>query len=226
MSGLPPLPPAAGLRAVLLDLDGTLLDSAPGIIASHRATFRALGLPVPAEERLRAAIGPPLQESMRGLGLTGATMERALVLYREDYSRTAAGRTSVFSGVRELLARLRAAGLRLAVATSKLEPAALDLVDALGLAPALDEVLGATLDGARRAKADVVAAALARLGVAAASTAMLGDREHDVLGARAHGVACIGASWGYGAPGELTGAGAVALAASPGDVPALLGLAG
>lgn len=117
---------------------------------------------------------------------------------------------------------LRNEGLALVVATSKPEPFALRLLEHAGLLASLGAVHGARFDGSVRHKADIVAAALA--GGPPRHSVMLGDREQDVAGAAASGVNCIGAGWGYGAPGELQAAGALAVAGHPAELPALLGL--
>nr|WP_208383046.1 HAD hydrolase-like protein [Modestobacter marinus] len=128
----------------------------------------------------------------------------------------------VYPGIPELLAALRADGATLAVATSKPEPFALRILAHVGLLPEFATVHGATLDGVVRHKEQVVAAALAAH-PDGERPVLVGDRSHDVLGARAHGLPCIGAGWGPAPPGELAAAGAAAVVATPADVRAALG---
>ncbi|MGY1716207.1 MULTISPECIES: HAD hydrolase-like protein [Geodermatophilus] len=212
----------AATPLVLFDLDGTLVDSTPGIWDSVRVAAAGLGLPEPTPAQLRAMVGPPLQDGFATVfGLRGADVDRAVTAYRAHYSAGALLDVAVYDGVPGLLRDLRAGGAVLAVATSKPQPFAVRVLSHVGLLRAFASVHGATLDGAVRHKDQVVAAALAAH-PAARPVALVGDREHDVLGAAAHGLPCVGAGWGPGGPAELTAAGAAAVAALPGDVPAAL----
>ena len=205
-------------RLVLFDLDGTLVDSAPGIHASVRAALAGFGLPEPTPAQLRAMVGPPLQDGFAlGFGLFGADVDRAVAAYRAYYSAGAMLEAPPYPGVAELLARLRSGGATLAVATSKPEPFAVAILEHVGLLEQFASVHGATLDGAVRHKDQVVAAALARHPDGRAPV-LVGDRAQDVLGAAAHGLPCIGAGWGPAEDGELEAAGAVIIAATPADV--------
>lgn len=212
----------AGRRLVLFDLDGTLVDSTPGIWASIRVAAAQLGLPAPTPGQLRSMIGPPLEEGFAGaFGLAGADVERAVLAYREHYTAGAMYDATVYPGIPELLAGLRAGGAVLAVATSKPEPFAVAILEHVGLLAAFDSVHGATLDGTVRHKEQVVAAALAAH-PDGERPVLIGDRLHDVLGARVHGLPCIGAGWGPAPPGELEAVGAAVVVATPAEVPAAL----
>jgi len=207
---------------VLFDLDGTLVDSTPGIWASIRVAAAELGLPEPTAGQLRSMVGPPLEEGFAGaFGLSGDDVDQAVAAYRAHYTAGAMFDAAVYRGVPELLAGLRADGAVLAVATSKPEPFAVRILEHVGLLPQFASVHGATLDGAVRHKEQVVAAALAAHpdGV---RPVLIGDRSHDVLGARVQGLPSIGAGWGPAPPGELAAAGAAAVAATPAEVPAAL----
>jgi len=197
---------------VLLDLDGTLIDSIPGITASIAVAYRRCGLPVPSPAELRTFVGPPIGDSLRAHGVPEDRIGEVVRAYREDFGATGMHDATVFDGVPELLADLRAAGCRLVVATSKPEVFAVPICVDHGLTPLVDGVFGAPLDESGT-KADVIARALAAEPHAPspATTLMVGDREHDVHGARAHGIDCVGVTWGYAAPGELAAAGAVAV---------------
>lgn len=195
-------------RTVLLDLDGTLVDSAAGIVAHLDAALAAVGAPRPDEAALRACVGPPFETALPALGLTAEQTAAAIAAYRHSYSAVAAGLSPPFPGVPALLDRLRAAGLRLALATSKPEYLARDVTRGTGLAARLDAVGGADHPGGRVGKAAVVGALLERLGLdpRVDPVLMVGDRHHDVDGAAAHGVRTVGVGWGYAEPGELAGA--------------------
>jgi phosphoglycolate phosphatase len=208
---------AAG-RLVLFDLDGTLVDSAPGIHSSVRHATRSLGLPEPTPEQLRAMVGPPLQDGFAlVLRVPGADVDRAVTAYREHYAAGALLDVTVHDGIPALLAALARDGATLAVATSKPEPFAVRVLEHTGLLPAFASVHGAALDGAVRHKDQVVAAALAAH-PDGRDPVLVGDRSHDVLGAAAHGLPCIGAGWGPAENGELETAGAAAVVATPADV--------
>ncbi|AEG43248.1 HAD hydrolase-like protein [Isoptericola variabilis] len=203
---------------VLLDLDGTLMDSAPGIVASVRHAYDALGLPVPDAATLRSFVGPPITDSFPRHGVPPELLSETVRQYRAAFTAGGMYDNAVFDGVPDALRTLRDAGCTLAVATSKPEVYARPICDRFGLTPLVDDVFGAPLDEATSTKADVIAKALASLGrvspvdaAADGPVLMVGDREHDVHGAAAHGIGCLGVTWGYAAPGELEAAGAVAL---------------
>ena len=202
---------------VLLDLDGTLTDSAPGIVAGIRHAYGALGLPVPDDATLRSFVGPPITDTFPPHGVPADRVDAAVRAYREAYAAGGMYDNRVFDGIPEVLRALRAAGCTLAVATSKPEVYAKPICDRYGLTELVDGVFGAPLDEGTSTKATVIAQALASLGrtspvdPADGPALMVGDREHDVHGAAEHGIACVGVTWGYAAPGELADAGAVAL---------------
>jgi phosphoglycolate phosphatase len=212
--------------AVLFDLDGTLTDSAPGIVRSTRDALRRLNAedggerPIPAESELGWIVGPPLRESFAALA-GDHSAERMLELYRERYDAVGMFENRVYEGIPEALDRLRARGDRLFVATSKREIDARRIVEHFGLGGYFENVHGAHPDGTGAHKTEVLAAAIAggRL-EAAARIVMIGDRSFDALGARAVGIPTVGALWGYGEAGELSEAGADPLIASPRDIPA------
>lgn len=198
---------------VLFDLDGTLTDSAPGITGSLVRTFEELGLPVPTPAELVEYVGPPLLDSLEKFaGMTEAEARAALTVYRSHYAEHGAFDSAVFPGIRGLLQRLHAAGIPLALATSKPESQATRILEHFGLAEFFTVITGASEDESRSAKADVVEEALRRLtaaGVELDHTVMVGDRQYDVEGAGAHGLPTILVEWGYGSPAEAAGAIAV-----------------
>ncbi len=212
---------------VLLDLDGTLSDSAPGILASLRHAFAVNNIPPLDPQTERSLLGPPFYESLPPLLPDPDDLPAVIEAYRERYAAGGMYEAAVYDGVPELLAAAAAAGVRLAVATSKPEYFALPIVERLGLADRFETIGGDNLDGSLPTKALVIDKVLARLGRPAADTVlMVGDRRHDVLGAREHGIACIGAGWGYAVPGELDAAGATVVCERPADLLGPLGLAG
>jgi phosphoglycolate phosphatase len=204
---------------VLLDLDGTLTDSAPGITAAIATTYGTLGLPVPSPTELRSFVGPPITQSFAAHGVPQDRVTEAARAYREVFVDGMIRDNRVYDGIPEVLAQLRAAGVRLVVATSKPEIYARPICDAFGLTDLVDGVFGAPLDESTSTKADVVAAALAA-NPDAEPLVMVGDREHDVHGARSNGIDTIGVTWGYAAPGELVAAGAAELVGTPAELTA------
>lgn len=209
---------------VLVDLDGTIMDSAPGITRTLSIALAELGLPVPPPSRLLEFVGPPILDGLRDVvGLEGADAHRVLDRYRTRYRATGAFEAEPYPGIGEALEALgRIAPL--AIATSKPESTATRILEHFGFAPRFTVIAGASEDESRSEKADVITRALALLRaqhVDVARPVMIGDRIHDVEGAAAHGIPTIVAGWGYGAPEEA--AGAIAIAASPADLPALVG---
>ena len=206
-------------RSILFDLDGTLTDSGPGITASVAYALRKLGLEPPEPEKLRPFIGPPLLWSFAHFyGLDEAQCREGVRLYREYFTAGGMFENSVYPGIPEALDSLKSAGFRLAVATSKPEEFSRQIVDHFGLAGYFEAVCGAAMDESRTEKADVIRYALETLSLRPEDCLMVGDREHDVLGAKAVGMPCVGALWGYGSREELTQAGADALAETPGEL--------
>ena len=207
-------------RLVLLDLDGTLTASHPGILASVVQTFKELGHPVPDESELRRFIGPAIEVSLRNNGISEEDVDRGVQIYRRYYSEIAAfedpehpgqhipGRllATVFDGIPDQLNRMHVHSLTLAVATCKPEYQALPVCDHFGLTPLVDGVYGASKDSTRITKAQVITYALQQLGFEAKQgdrALMVGDRWTDADGALETGLDCLGCGWGYAEPGEL-----------------------
>ncbi|WP_182045897.1 HAD hydrolase-like protein [Curtobacterium sp. ME26] len=206
--------------AILFDLDGTISDSAPGILESMTHTFRTVGVPVPDHATLMSFVGPPIMDTFRtAMGMDDAQAEHTLAVYREHYLSRGALDSAMFPGIDVVLRTLHEAGLPISTATSKPETPATVILDHYGLTRYIDFVTGASDDEVRSAKADVVAEALRRLAAAGHDVSrpvLVGDRLHDVEGARVHGVPVVFAEWGYGAPSEAEGT--VAQAATPLDL--------
>jgi phosphoglycolate phosphatase len=212
---------------VLFDLDGTLSDSAPGILAALRHAFVVNDLPPLDAQTERLLLGPPFYESLPPLIGGEERLPAVLGAYRERYGSGGMFDCATYGGIHAVLAAAHGSGLQLAVATSKPEHYAGPIVEHLGLAQFFVTVGGDELDGSLRTKALVIDKVLDRLGRPdPAEVLMVGDRAHDVLGAREHGIACVGAGWGYGQPDELARAGAEPVCAAPVDLLDVLDLDG
>jgi len=211
-------------RAVLLDLDGTLSNSRPGIVACFRQTLLRLGHDPEQSGDLTWAVGPPIAVSLQRLlaPFSDDRVEVALTIYRECYSATGIYDCTVYPGVTGMLDDLRDDGFVMCIATSKRRDFADRVIDYLGLRTYLRNVYGAEPGGGLDRKQDLLAHILATEHFDAAACVMLGDRLHDIEAAKANTIGSIGALWGYGGREELEHAGADAIAPTPGDVPPLL----
>ncbi len=207
---------------VLFDLDGTLVDSAPGILGSVEFAYRDAGIEPPDRAALRAWLGPPMWENLtvRG-GLDDAAASAVFERFKARYDGAGVYEAEPMPGVLALLDALGDAGVPLAVATSKRDEPARLLLAHLGIAGRFLAIRGATPESAT--KEDAIRGALAGLEAAGADTStavILGDRHHDVDGAAATGIDSVFAAWGYGGPVEATGA--TATAATPAEFARLL----
>ncbi len=211
-------------EAVLLDLDGTLSDSRPGIEACFRHMLTELGHDPAAAGDLTWAVGPPIAVSIGRLlqQYNDDRLEAGLASYRARYSAVAIYDCTVYPDVPEMLDALRASGFVLCIATSKRRDFAERVIDYLGLGGRFRGIYGAEPGGGLEHKDDLLAHILAREGFSPGHTVMLGDRLHDIHAAQANALRSIGAGWGYGGEAELLAAGANAIAATPGDVPGLV----
>jgi phosphoglycolate phosphatase len=206
-------------QLVIFDLDGTLTDSAEGIVSSFRHALAQIGADVPDGDLAGRIVGPPMHHTLQGMGL-GAQADAAIAAYRADYTTRGWSMNSTFDGIPQLLTDLKAAGVRLAVATSKAEPTARKILAHFGLDEYFEVIAGASVDGTRSAKADVVAHALAQLAPLPDRVLMVGDRSHDVEGAAEHGIDTVVVGWGYG-KGDFDGPAAAAAFAHVTTMPAL-----
>jgi phosphoglycolate phosphatase len=212
--------------AVLFDLDGTIVDSAPGITASLAKTLADLGEPIQTPAELLRWVGPPILDSFRDLGgFDPEESQRALDIYRVHYLAEGVFDATVYDGVDDVLRAISEARIPLSLATSKPETPAAIVLEHYGLAHYFDELTGASDDEKRSKKSDVIAEALRRLaanGADLSRTIMIGDRIHDIEGASANGIPTIYVTWGYGSPAES--AGAVDIVDTPAQLFPLLGL--
>ena len=203
---------------ILFDLDGTLTDSGLGITKAVQYALGQMGYEVPPRESLFTFIGPPLHKSFqRQYGMDEATAVEAVRQFRVYYNQMGGIlENEVYAGVRELLRDLKQAGKRLMIATSKPQAAAELVMHHFGLDEYVPEIIGGT-DDTRNTKGKVIAYALREFGVDPETAVMVGDREHDILGAAENGIPAIGITWGYGDRAELEGAGAKAVFDTPGE---------
>ena len=215
-------------RIALLDLDGTLTDSRPGILGSLRQALRELGHAPDPDENLDWVIGPPMEQSIgRLLARWGDPREsEAVARYRRIYAAGGLYDNAVYPGIVPALEAFAAGGWTLLVATAKRTRYALPILRHFGLAAHFRAIYGSE-DGGHEGgplldtKPELLAHVLAEQRFAPGHAVMIGDRRHDIEGARANGMRAIGVAWGYGGVAELREAGADAIAARPEDLPDL-----
>ena len=205
-------------HTIFFDLDGTLTDSAPGIIHSVQYALKKYG--IEAEENdLRSFIGPPLVHSFQDrFGFDHDKALEAVAYYREYFTAGGMFENSVYPGVEEMLQKLKEDGLMLAVATSKPELFSKQILEHFALTRYFDFIGGAAMDETRTTKVEVLSYALQELQVDPAKAVMIGDRENDMEAASLLGTESIGVLYGYGSKEELANAGAKVFADTPMDI--------
>ena len=204
------------MDAIYFDLDGTLTDPKPGITRSIQYALQKLDHPtMPTEDELTWCIGPPLRSSFVRLLGGDHSADRAVSLYRERFSDIGLYENRVYDGIVDVLATLGASGHRLFVATSKAHVFADRIIDHFGLRDHFERVFGSELDGTRVDKSHLLKYALKQASVDPSKTLMIGDRSHDMVGAKNNGMKRIGVLYGYGSKEELIGAGARHVCATP-----------
>ena len=208
-------------KAVFFDLDGTLTDSGEGIINCAALALEHFGLPVPTREGMRVFVGPPLDQTFIKFGVPADKTDEAIAVFRSRYRTVGKFENFPYPGIREALESLKAQGHRLFVATSKPEVLANEVLHHFDLSRYFEKIAGATLDGSRSHKADVITYLL-RLTGDVGQTVMVGDTSFDVLGAAEHGIPTIGVSWGYGTVSDMENAGAIAVANTMDELVALI----
>jgi phosphoglycolate phosphatase len=196
------------LDTAFFDLDGTLTDPKPGITRCIQYALHGLGFPAPHADDLVWCIGPPLQASMKTFVGTDELAHRAVELYRERFRDVGLYENEVYDGIGKTLSDVAASGRRLFVATSKPKVYADRIIEHFGLSRHFERVFGSELDGTRTDKAELLSYALTEAKADPARAIMIGDRSHDVIGARKNGMKAIGVLYGYGSLAELTEAGA------------------
>lgn len=212
------------IGTALLDLDGTIADTRPGIVASIRHAVRCLGHEPNPDEDLSWAIGPPVDDVMgRILGAhEDNRIGEAIRLYRDRYGATGLFEATLYPGVDDMLHGLAQAGVDLILATSKRRSFAERVLVHFGLVGHFRSIYGSEPSGALDEKSDLLAHLLAAERLNHRNVVMIGDRIHDIAAAQANGMRAIGVLWGYGSRQELVAANADSLAAHPSDVSRLI----
>lgn len=198
-------------KAIFFDLDGTLTDSGEGIINCAAMALEYFGLPVPSREEMRVFVGPPLDQTFIQFGVPADRASEAIEVYRTRYVPIGKFENYPYPGIQNALQALKEQGHRLFVATSKPEAMSIEILEKFELAQYFEKICGATLDGTRSHKADVIAYLLQQVGDVRQAI-MVGDTKFDVIGAAAHGIPTIGVAWGYGEAADMETAGAIAIA--------------
>ena len=206
-------------NTVLFDLDGTLTDPGMGITNSVAYSLKKFEIEVEDRKELYKFIGPPLHESfMKYCGFSDEDAEKAIVYYREYFRDTGIFENEVYDGIENLLGEIRNSGRKIILATSKPEEFAKRILVHFGLDKYFDFAAGATMDTSRSKKGDVIAYALKESGCSPENAVMVGDRLHDILGAKENGLDSIGVLFGYGSREELEKAGADYIAETVNDI--------
>ena len=196
-----------GYNVILFDLDGTLTDSAPGIMNAVRYALKHFGAEIPGESELLRFVGPPLHAAFREFcGFTPDMAEEAVATFREYYREKGIDENRVYDGIKPLLASLKAAGRRLGVATSKPQALAERVIRNFDLEQYFDVVSGASLDETHSQKTAVILRAMELVSAEKNETLMVGDRRFDVEGAHECGIDACGVLYGYGSREELSNA--------------------
>lgn len=188
------------MTTLLFDVDGTLIDSFPGIRQGFLTGLDAVGWDVPDESFIRRIPGPPMPETMRSLGMNEAQVERAMRAYSGYMSDEGWQRFEVFDGMDDLVARLAGEGYRVCTATSKSERFARAALERAGMLEHVDFLGAASNDGVRAKKVDVIRHVLDQ--AKPVRPLMVGDRSHDFKGAKEFGIPSVAMTWGYGADQE------------------------
>lgn len=204
---------------ILFDLDGTLTDPGLGITNSVAYALERYGIEVENRESLYPFIGPPLADSfMKFYGFDSEKAMDAITVYREYFRDKGIFENEVYEGVRELLENIKASGRKTVLATSKPEEFAVRILEHFDLAKYFDVVAGASMDEKRNKKGDVIKYAMEKGAFRSENAVMIGDREHDIFGAKENGLDSIGVLYGYGSRQELENAGADYIAESVQDI--------
>ncbi len=211
-------------KYILFDLDGTLTDSGPGIMNSVIYALERFNIKVADRNTLRPFIGPPLTDSFqRFMGSSREEAEKAVAYYREYYTDKGMFENTVYDGVPRLLETLLKQDMHLILTTSKPEVYAKQIMEHFDLARYFEMIAGSCLDGTRGKKAEVIRYALENRAITDLSkTIIVGDREHDVMGAKATGISSLGVLYGYGDREELEHAGADYIAETVADIGKIL----
>ncbi|MGQ7383263.1 HAD family hydrolase [Streptococcus suis] len=210
-------------QTILFDLDGTLTDSGQGILNSVAYALEKMGIEEPDTANLNRFIGPPLYESFsRFYQLSPEDTQSAVDAFRVYFKEKGMFENQLYPGIIPLLEELRTAGKTLVIATSKPEIFAKQILEHFDIAHYFDVIAGASLDSSRISKADVIGYAINQLEAFPKHAVMIGDREHDIEGARRHQLPAIGVLYGYGSKQEFEKAGATMIVETVQDLKRVL----
>lgn len=203
------------MKAILFDLDGTIINSEEGITKCVQYALRAKGIEEPDLKKLLCFIGPPLEPSFREhYGMTEDEAWESVVKYRERFDVEGIFECSLYEGVKETIISLKEKGYVLALASSKPETACRRIIEHFGLTPYFDEIVGATLDGSIGTKEEVLeelGRRMAHMQITKDEMCLIGDTKYDAAGAKIFGIRCIGVSYGFGTREDMLAAGAEAV---------------
>lgn len=197
-------------KTILFDLDGTLTDSGEGIINCALLALNHYGITVEDRKSLRVFVGPPLVDTFVKFGIPAEEAENAVAVYRSRYIPIGKYENEPYPGIGDLLAKLKADGHKLYVATSKPEEMSVDILNHFDLAQYFDIICGASMDASRNSKEKVIEYLLEKTG-RDPNTVMVGDTKFDVIGAKYHGIPTVAVSWGYGETQDLIDSGAACI---------------
>jgi phosphoglycolate phosphatase len=211
------------MTAVLVDLDGTVVDSRSGIISSYQFALQRLGVQVPNATDLEWVIGPPSRRSFPKLLGPGLDVEEAVRLYREHYADHGIFDAAVYNGIVEALVEIRSSlSGRIFLCTAKPLPYARRIIEHFRLGHLFDGLYGAEFGDRFDDKGYLIAHILEIEGLDPRRAVMIGDRDNDVRAARRHDIPSVGVLWGYGSADELSGAGATVLCHAPCELPSIV----
>lgn len=192
------------MKRILFDLDGTLTDPFLGITRSVAYSLKSFGIEVDDLETLKPFIGPPLDVSFREYyHMDEAQSWKAVEKYREYFSKKGLFENKVYEGIEDFLQLLLNMDMKLYVCTSKPEVFAKEILDHFSLTPYFTGIYGATLDGSLKNKGDVIAHCIKQEQLNIQDCMMVGDRQHDIVGAHQNQIPCIGVLYGYGSLEEF-----------------------
>lgn len=203
------------MKAILWDLDGTIINSEEGITKCVQYALKAHGIDEPDLKQLLCFIGPPLDPVFREkYGMTGEEAWQSVEKYRERFDVKGIFECCLYDGVKDSIIRLKQKGYVQALASSKPETACRRILEHFGLTPYFDEVVGSTLDGSISTKQEVLeelGRRMEHLEISKEEMCLIGDTKYDAAGAKAFGIRCIGVGYGFGTREELLAAGAEAV---------------
>jgi phosphoglycolate phosphatase len=210
--------------AVLFDLDGTLTDPRVAITSSIAYAMHEVGREAPPADELLWCIGPPIRQNLAKLLATddAALIERAALAYLHRYEIHGVDETTKYPGIDTMLDRIQASSARIYLATTKWSDIADTVLKAFALRDYFTDVFGSRHDGSLADKRELLAHIIQTTGINPARSVMIGDREHDIIGAKSNRIYAIGVTYGYGSREELTAAGADLLCDSPEDLPLMV----